>query len=69
MHLNEHYVEFLVRQRLADARADAARLASIPRRRRRSLRVRLGGALIALGRRLADVEPCGAVAVRESVAR
>ncbi len=69
MHLNEHYVEFLVRERLADARADRARLASIPRRRRRALRMRLGGALIALGRRLAEVEGGGSVPLSGSVAR
>ncbi len=50
---NEHYVVFLVRERLAEARADAERRARLPRRPERRLRRRIGEAFIRLGRRLA----------------
>lgn len=53
MDWNEHYVGFLVRERLAEARAEAARRALVPRRADRRLRQRLGAALIRLGHRLA----------------
>jgi hypothetical protein len=50
---NAHCVVFMVRDRLAEARADAARRARVPRRPARRLRQRAGEALIRLGRRLA----------------
>ncbi|MBI2215972.1 MAG: hypothetical protein HYU51_01625 [Candidatus Rokubacteria bacterium] len=53
MDWNEHYVVFLVRERLAEARSDAERRARLPRRPARRLRQRAGAALIRLGRRLA----------------
>ena len=61
MDYNEHALQFLVRERLADMRRQAARRALVPRRARRPLRARLGLALIALGRVLAG--PC--VTVRQ----
>ncbi len=53
MDLNEHVIRILVEQRLAEARAAAARR-RIARglRRRRSLRMALGVGLIGLGSRL-----------------
>ncbi len=67
MDSNEYLIEWLVRQRLAEAHDVAARaalvaLASPPRGQ---LRVVLGSALIRLGRRLAD-SPSGASTVTAS---
>ena len=56
MDFNDYVLERYVRDRLADARAAAARHASIPGRRRR-LRVELGAALIALGQWLLEPAP------------
>jgi hypothetical protein len=50
---NEYVVVVLVRERLAEARADAERRARLPRRPSRRVRRRAGEALIRLGRRLA----------------
>jgi hypothetical protein len=63
---NEHYVVFLVRERLAEARADAERRSRLPRRPARRLRQRAGEALIRLGRRLAT-EPVGLATPAEGV--
>ena len=56
MDFNEHALERLVRDRLADARAHAARRALRPVRPRR-VRVELGRLLIALGHWLVEPAP------------
>ena len=62
MDVNDYALELLVRDRLAEARRDAARRALRPPSRwPRSVRARIGHALIALGRALAG-EPDGVVA-------
>jgi hypothetical protein len=52
MELNEYAVQVLADAKLREARAQAARRALVARARRRSLRARLGLALIAAGERL-----------------
>jgi hypothetical protein len=56
---NDYALERYVRDRLADARAQAARRALRPARPRR-VRVELGRALIALGQWLAQPSPARA---------
>jgi hypothetical protein len=67
MDSNEYLIEWLVRQRLAEARAAARRadLAAMASRPRGQLRVAFGSALIRLGRRLAE-SPSGASTVAAS---
>ena len=57
MDTSDFVVRFLVRERLEMAREQARRRALVPRRAHESLRVRLGRALIALGRRLLQDVP------------
>lgn len=54
MDMNLYFAEWLVRERLAEARAAGARdaLTQSVRPKRRPVRVRLGAALVSLGRRL-----------------
>ena len=52
MDISDHFVRFLVSERLACAREDARRRALVPQPARRSLRVWLGASLVAAGRRL-----------------
>lgn len=55
MDIHEYFLEHLVRERLHDARSAMARRALVLESRppRRTLRARLGAALIALGERVA----------------
>ena len=59
MDMNLCFAEWLVRERLAEARAAAVRdtLAQAARPKWRPLRVRLGAALVSLGRRLEGRRP------------
>ena len=57
METNVYTLEILVRERLTDARAAAARRALVPQARRRTLRAAVGTALIAAGTRLIALEP------------
>jgi hypothetical protein len=57
MDTNVYALEAHVRERLTDARARAARRASLPRSRRRPLRAVVGAALIAVGTWLVALEP------------
>jgi hypothetical protein len=59
MDMNLYFTEWLVRERLADARAASARdaLAQAVRPQRRPVRARLGAALVSLGRRLEGRRP------------
>jgi hypothetical protein len=52
MDMSDHFVRFLVNERLARAREQARRRALVPPPARRSLRARLGAALVALGHHL-----------------
>jgi hypothetical protein len=52
MDMNLYFAEWLVRERLAEARAAGARDAVLHAARPRPVRVRLGLALVSLGRRL-----------------
>lgn len=54
MDMSEHFVRFLVQDRLAWAREQARRRALVPVPARRSLRARVGEALVALGHRLLE---------------
>jgi hypothetical protein len=54
MDMSDHFVRFLVSERLAWAREQARRRALVPPTTRRSLRARLGATLVALGHRLLD---------------
>ncbi|HEY7520124.1 MAG TPA: hypothetical protein VIE36_17685 [Methylomirabilota bacterium] len=54
MDLNDHFVRFLVSERLDRAREDARRRALAPPPTRRSLRAWLGAALVAVGHRLQE---------------
>ena len=65
MELNEYAVQVLADAKLREARAQAARRALVARVRRRSLRARLGLALIAAGARLLVASP----PIRPSVTR
>ena len=67
MDSNEYLIEWLVRQRLAEAHAAAARadLVAMAPPRHGQLRVALGSVLIRLGRRLAE-SPAGASTVAAS---
>ena len=67
MDSNEYLIEWLVRQRLAEAHdvATRAALAAMASPSRGQLRVALGSALIRLGRRLAE-SPSGASTVAAS---
>jgi hypothetical protein len=65
MDFNEYALATLVRTRLEDARALAARRRLVPRRRR-SVRARLGQVLIAVGWRLLDREAAAPVRVEPS---
>lgn len=59
MDMNLYFAEWLVRERLAEARAASVRdaLAQAVRPKRRPLRVRLGATLVSLGRRLEGRRP------------
>ena len=57
MDINDYALAALVHDRLADARAAAARRALVPPRRRRDLRVELGMALVNLGNWLLQPAP------------
>ena len=59
MDMNLYFAEWLVRERLAEARAASVRdaLAQAVRPKRRAVRVRLGAALVSLGRRLEGRRP------------
>ena len=59
MDMNLFFAEWLARERLAEARAAGARDALIQaaRPKRRPVRVRLGSALVSLGRRLEGRRP------------
>jgi len=65
MDMNLYFAEWLVRERLAEARSAAARSAlvgaAVPARR--PVRIRLGLALVRLGRRLQGSRPRGADAL------
>ncbi len=65
MDMNLYFAEWLVRERLAEARAAAARSAlvgaAVPARR--PVRIRLGLALVRLGRLLQGSRPRGADAL------
>ena len=65
MDMNLYFAEWLVRERLAEARAAGARdaLVQAVRPKRRPARVRLGAALVSLGRRLEGRRPRGADAL------
>lgn len=60
MDMNEYFVEWLLKERLAEARAAAARSALIgPLPPRRPARVALGLALVRLGHRIAKPDAEG----------
>jgi hypothetical protein len=65
MDMNLYFAEWLVRERLAEARAAGARDALLEAAwpNRRSVRARLGAALMSLGRRLQGGEARGADAL------
>ena len=54
MEISDHLVRLLVTERLEAAREQARRRALVPPPTRRSLRARLGAALVALGHRLLE---------------
>ena len=57
MDISDHFVRFLVRERLASAREQARRRALVPLPTRRPLRAYVGATLIALGHRLLQETP------------
>jgi hypothetical protein len=54
MDISDHFVWFLVRERLDYAREQARRRSLVPPPTRRSLRKRLGATLVALGQALLE---------------